>query len=337
MSNPAAVLLCPGRGSYGQGELGYLRRTLRQGQGEVAAALAQADAARRAAGEPTISELDATPAFRPALHLDGRNAAELIYFATMAHVEALRERWAIGAVAGNSMGWYTALAAAGALSVDAGWRLVRTMARLQEQVRGGQVLTTTVDDDWRTDPAAALAIDEALLAVGARGDDFLVARSIRLGGHEVLAGTEAGVKALLAALPKRRLGNREFPFRLAGHGPFHTPLCSGVAAAAASDLANLPIGAPRAFLIDGEGNAHSPWSSDPAALLRYTTTTQVVATFDFTACVRTALREFCPDALLCAGPGDSLRAPVGHVVIAEAYRGLRDRAALFDAELVHAA
>jgi formylglycine-generating enzyme required for sulfatase activity len=41
-----------------------------------------------------------------------------------------------------------------------------------------------------------------------------------------------------------------------------------------------------------------------------------VETFDFTACVRTAMREFQPDVLLCAGPGASLRAPVGHTVLA---------------------
>jgi hypothetical protein len=33
--------------------------------------------------------------------------------------------------------------------------------------------------------------------------------------------------------------------------------------------------------------------------------------------------------LLCAGPGNSLRAPVGHCVLREGWRGLTDKQALF--------
>ena len=68
--------------------------------------------------------------------------------------------------------------------------------------------------------------------------------------------------------------------------------------------------------------------------LDYTTTAQVLETFDFSACVRTALREFNPDLVLCAGPGTSLRAPVGHVVLREGWRGLRTREQLFAADLI---
>ena len=74
--------------------------------------------------------------------------------------------------------------------------------------------------------------------------------------------------------------------------------------------------------------------ADPRELLRYTLHDQVVETFDFSACVRTAMREFQPDVLLCCGPGSSLRAPVGHGVVAERWRGVADRQALLDARLV---
>jgi hypothetical protein len=50
--------------------------------------------------------------------------------------------------------------------------------------------------------------------------------------------------------------------------------------------------------------------------------------------VWTAIREFQPDVLLCAAPGQSLRAPVGHVVLREGYRGLRTKEALFASDLV---
>jgi malonyl CoA-acyl carrier protein transacylase len=268
------------------------------------------------------------------LHLDGENAAELIYFGTMAHAESLREHYDIVAVAGNSLGWYTALPASGALDPTNGWRLVATMAALQKQVQGGQVLMTNVDDDWRLNLELRVATHAVVQALRDRGDETFCDFSIHLGGHEVLAGTEAAVTALLTHLPKVKVGEREFPFRLAGHGPFHTRLCASTSQQAATMLADLPVAVPRCHLIDGFGNVHSPWSADPRELLHYTTHAQVLETFDFTACVRTAMREFQPDVLLCAGPGNSLRAPVGHTVLAEGWRGLRDKAALFGANVV---
>lgn len=332
MSRPTAVLLCPGRGAYGKDELGFVGRTLRPGP--VTEALDAGDDWRRSQGRPTLRELDGAPAFRPGLHLDGQNAAELIYFGTMAHSEHLRERYDVLAVAGNSLGWYTALAASGALDPTQGWRLVATMAALQQQVPGGQVLTTTVGEDWQPNAALQVAVQATVHALQDRGEQWYCDYSILLGGHVVLAGTEAAVRELLTRLPKVQVGERAFPFRLAGHGPFHTRLCRTTSEQAAAALADLPIGMPRCHLIDGFGNVHSPWSADPGELLRYTTHEQVLETFDFTACVRTAMREFQPDVLLCAGPGGSLRAPVGHCVLAEGWRGLRDRQALFASGLI---
>ena len=107
MTRRTAVLFCPGRGTYGRDELGFVGRTTRPGA--TADALAACDEERRTRGRPTLTEIDGAEKFRPSLHLDGENAAELIYFGTMAHVEQLRERYDIIAVAGNSLGWYTAL------------------------------------------------------------------------------------------------------------------------------------------------------------------------------------------------------------------------------------
>ncbi|MBL8734354.1 MAG: ACP S-malonyltransferase [Planctomycetes bacterium] len=327
MSKPIAVLFCPGRGSYTKDELGFVGRTIRPGP--VTDALLACDEWRRSQGRPTLSEVDGAEKFRPGLHLDGENAAELIYFGTMAHLELLRERYDIVAVAGNSLGWYTALPASGALDATSGWRLVATMAALQKQVKGGQVLMTNVDDDWRRDLRLVVATQAVVQALRDRGDDTFCDFSIRLGGHEVLAGTEAAIGELLTHLPKVKVGDREFPFRLAGHGPFHTRLCQPTSEQAAAMLADLPVTMPRCHLIDGFGNVHSPWSADPRELWHYTTHAQVLETFDFSACVRTAMREFQPDVLLCAGPGSSLRAPVGHTVLQEGWRGLHDKQALF--------
>lgn len=332
MSKKTAVLFCPGRGAYARDELGFVGRTVRPGP--VADALAQCDEARRSQGRPTLTEIDGAEKFRPGLHLDGENAAELIYFGTMAHAEILRERYDILAVAGNSLGWYTALPASGALDPQHGWRLVSTMAGLQKQVPGGQILMTAVRDDWQPDLSLRVELQRLLVEIDDRGDEWTCGYSIHLGGHVVLAGTDKAVTELLERLPKKKVGAREFPFRLAGHGPFHTELCTATSEAAANALADLPVKMPDCHLIDGFGNVHSPWSADPRGLLYYTTHEQVVETFDFTACVRTAMREFQPDVLLCAGPGSSLRAPVGHCVAAEGWRGVHDKDALFASDLV---
>lgn len=332
MTRRIAALFCPGRGSYGRDELGSIHRALRPGP--VAEALDLADAQRRSLGLPALRDLDRADRFRPALHLDGRNAAELIYFATLAQVAELNERFEIAVVAGNSLGWYTALAASGCVDPVTGWELVATMAELQTNATGGQILTTTVDADWRIDESLARAVEEALAATRDLGGEHFVARSIRLGGHEVLAGSHPGIRELLGRLPSVVRGDRQFPFQLAGHGPFHTELCRDVANEAQQRLGHLDLCAPRIHLVDGRGDAHSPWSADPGLLLRYTLGDQVVTTFDFTAAVRTAIREFNPEVLLCAGPGTSLRAPVGHVAVRERYRGVPDRAALFASDLV---
>ena len=78
MSKQTAVLFCPGRGSYTKAELGFVNRTLQAGP--VADALAASDRARQERGRPPITEVDGADRFRPSLHLDGENAAELIYF-----------------------------------------------------------------------------------------------------------------------------------------------------------------------------------------------------------------------------------------------------------------
>lgn len=332
MSKLTAVLFCPGRGSYGREQLGSLGRSLRPG--EVQEALMATDTKRREAKQPGILELDAAASFRPSLHLDGRNASELLFFASMAEIEGLRERYRILAVAGNSLGWYTALVAAGSLSVAAGARLIATMARLQQLAKGGQVLTTILDPDWRIDAELATATAVAIEHCNALGEDHFVATSIRLGGHRVLAGTDKGIGELLAKLPQIERGERKFPFQLAGHGPFHTRLCEAVSTKAREELRDLPFRRPQIQLIDGLGNQHSPWATDPAELYQYTTGRQITETFDFSAAVRTALREYNPEVLLCAGPGTSLRAPVGHVLLAEGYRGIDTKSALLDSALV---
>ena len=108
-----ALVLCPGRGSYSRKQLGSL-------QGRPSAALDAFDALRAEWGQPGPRALDAADRFSPRTHIAGEHASILTAGATLADVEQIdRDAFEIVGVVGNSMGWYTALGVAGALSLQA--------------------------------------------------------------------------------------------------------------------------------------------------------------------------------------------------------------------------
>ncbi|GMV43057.1 MAG: hypothetical protein AMXMBFR64_47730 [Myxococcales bacterium] len=315
MDDPLRVLLvCPGRGSYGRGQRGSL--------GEWAL-LPEIEAARRRS--PTLGELDAAP-FAPSTHLAGEHASLLTFAATVRDLGALDPRRArVVAVAGNSLGFYTALYAAGALPLRDAGRLVETMGGYQAgAVVGAQVLYPTVGEDWRPDPELRDLVDAALALPG-------VFPSIHLGGTAVLGASEDALPALLAALPPVERG-RAFPLRLPLHSAFHTPLMRPTAERASVDLASLPFASPTVPLVGGDARI---WRrhADAAALRDYTLGAQVTQTFDLTASIRAALGDYGPDAVVLPGPGDTLGAPVAQIMIAAGWRGLRDRQDFLEAQV----
>jgi acyl transferase domain-containing protein len=315
------AIVCPGRGSYTERELGSLPKEH--------AWVARADELRAGYGLPALAELDQAERFSAALHLRPANAAPLIWLAT--HIDVARALEDLGVqaacVLGNSMGWYTALAVAGSLDFDDGFRLVQEMALLQEEAPGGgQVLYPLVGEDWRPDPWRERAVEAALAAAAGAAWP-----SIHLGGYAVLAGSDAGLASLLRSLPPVELGKSRYPFKLVGHGPYHTPLLARVSERARATLAKLRWRRPVIALIDGRGRRFTPWSADPTELADYTLGAQVVTPYDFSLCVRVALREYAPDELCLPGPGNSLGGACGQILVRERWRGIDSRAA-FDAE-----
>lgn len=324
------VLVCPGRGTYTKSELGFFSRPAPPAiAAEIDRRLAFGDALRAARGDASLRELDAAASFG-AKHMAGENAGALIFACTAADLLRLDpEKVEVVAVVGNSMGWYSALHVGGALGFEDGFRLADAMGAMQKRgVVGGQLIHPVVDDAWRRDPAREAEVEAALAAARAAG--HAASWSIRLGGFAVLCGDVDGVKFLLGRLPKTRLGEREYPFQLLGHSAFHSPLLADVAAAAQAELADLPWAAPRVPLIDGRGRAWRPLTADPRELFAYTLGAQVVEPFDFTACVRVALREYGPDRLVLLGPGDSLGGAIGQILVAERWRGIASKADFVD-------
>jgi len=308
----AALVICPGRGTYGKAELGYLKR-LHGDKGEL---LDTVDRLRSERGQPTISELDGAERFSVATHTRGDIASPLIFTSSYADFLAIdRQRHDIVAVTGNSMGWYTALACAGAVSLDHGFSIVDAMGEnSQAGDPGGQVLLTLVGDDWRPVPGLRDAVLTKAAEIG-------VYVSIDLGGMLVFAGTEAGLEAFLAEAPPTP---GRAPLRLVNHGPFHTPLMQG-----SSDRAlGLPadwLAGPQIPMIDGRGHIWRPFASNSQALRNYTFATQILETYDFTRAIQVATLEYAPDRIILLGPGDTLGGAIAQALIAIEWRGLRSK------------
>lgn len=307
------AILCPGRGSYAEAQLGSLPAEHPW--------VTRADELRAEYRLPSLADLDRAEKFDKHVHLRPANAAALIWLIAMLDAAEARERDRAVCVAGNSMGWYIALAVGGALDFDDGFRLVQEMALLQEaQAGGGQLIYPVVGDDWRVDPEREQAVRDAL--AGAAEHAY---PSISLGGYAVLAGTDVGIAHMMRALPPAQLGKNRYPFKLIGHGPYHTPLAEEVSDRARGQLARLGWRRPEVTLVDGHGKRWTPWSTDLEALREYTLRAQVIEPYDFSLSVRICLREHGPDQLVLPGPGNTLGSICGQVVIAERWRGVASR------------
>lgn len=315
-----AIVIAPGRGTYGKGELGYLARH-HAAQSDI---IARFDAVRAAKDQPTLTELDGAERFANSVHQRGDVAAPLIYAASYLDYLAIdRDRFDVAAVTGNSMGWYSALACGGAVSGDAGFAIADAMGmNSQAHGPGGQIVVTVVDEDWRAVPGLRDDVLNLCYRISAR-DGHFAALSIDLGGMLVLAGDAAAMKALTAELPP--MPGRA-PLPLAGHGPFHTLLMHESAARAQAQLAAELFASPAHPLVDGRGHIWRRFACAPEALWDYTFGHQILAPYNFTRAVQVAVREFAPERIILLGPGDTLGGAIAQALIDIGWRGLSSKA-----------
>lgn len=314
-----AVLILPGRGTYNKAELGYLARH----HGARVDLIAGFDAARAEAGQEPVSALDAAEKFSLSKYARGDVASALIAACALADVAALAEDIEVVAVTGNSMGWYLALAAGGAVTPDGGFRIVNTMGTLmQTHLIGGQLVYPWMGGDWRADAGRKAALLETVAEINAAPGQVL-RLSIDLGGMLVLAGDAAGLEAFEQAVPQI---DGRFPMRLAGHAAFHTDLQAPVAALGRAALGDVPFGQPRVPMIDGRGAIWWPGASDPDALRAYTLGHQVTEPYDFSAAIRMGAREFAPDLFVVTGPGGTLGGAVAQSLVSCGWRGMASKA-----------
>ena len=201
----------PGQGSQSVG----MGRALVDASPAAAAVFAEADAAL---GEP-ISRLAWDG---PAEELDRtENAQPALLAASIAYLAALRERWAgLGVeagepafAAGHSMGQYSALVAAGVVSLADGMRLVRERGRLMQASgagRDGAMAAVIGLDDARLPELVAAASELGTFGIANRNAP----------GQVVVSGERNAIEA--SAELAKTLGARKtivLPVSVAAHSP----------------------------------------------------------------------------------------------------------------------
>ncbi len=309
------VVICPGRGTYNKPELGYLHRR----HADKMPMFQRFDALRAEAGQEGVTALDGAARFAVSTYSRGDVASPLIYAAALADAQSLADDIEVVAVTGNSMGWYIALAAAGALSAENGFRVVNTMGTLmQDHLIGGQLVYPFTDDNWVDSAHQKQALLQDVSDINAvEGQDL--ALSIDLGGMLVLAGNEAGLAAFEASHPTVQ---DRFPMRLPNHAAFHTSLQAPIAAEGRARLKPDMFGQPRHPMIDGRGKIWWPGATDTEALWDYTLGHQVTEPYDFTHAIQTAAREFAPDLFIVTGPGATLGGAVAQSLTMAGWSGM---------------
>ncbi|WP_425409021.1 ACP S-malonyltransferase [Hyphococcus sp.] len=314
----SAVVIFPGRGAYGKDELGYLSRYHTEKEDFIT----DVDKWRKTNGRETVTALDSAKAYSAAKHASSINASPLIYACALCDFAAInREKFDIVAVCGNSLGWYLTLAAAGAANRENAIRIIDTMGSLmQAEGIGGQLIYPFVDENWISSEANRKRIGEALHAGRTAGAAYL---SIRLGGMAILAGDDAGMTAMEKTLPQ---AEGRYPFRLARHAAFHTPLLEHISQKALGLFDQNIMQEPEIPMIDGRGAIWSRYNINLQALYQYTFGHQIVETYDFSKSIEVAIKEFAPDQLILAGPGATLGAAIAQELIQHEWLGLKEKA-----------
>jgi [acyl-carrier-protein] S-malonyltransferase len=257
---PSFAFVFPGQGSQAVG----MGRDLAAASPAAAAVFAAADAAlgeplSRLAWEGPAETLDRTENAQPAL-----------LAASIAILEALHERWAASGgaspqpafAAGHSMGQYSALVAAGTLSIADGVRLVRERGRLMQasgQGRDGAMAALIGLDDAKLPELVAAASEHGTFVVANRNSP----------GQVVVSGDRAAIEA--GADLAKGLGAKRaivLPVSVAAH----SPLMAEAAVAMREALAGVDFRDPSTTLLaNADGRAITTAEGARAELVEHLT------------------------------------------------------------------
>lgn len=251
MSQAELAFVFPGQGSQAPGMLAGLAAR----HPEVEAAFAEASEGAGAdlwaiASAADDARLDQTEFTQPALLAAGI----AVWRAWQAQGGPLPAR-----LAGHSLGEYTALVAAGSLSLADGARLVRARGRLMQAAvpAGVGAMAAVIGAE---DAAVAEACSEA------SGDELVVPANFNSPGQVVIGGHAAAVERALAILAGR--GVRK-AVKLPVSVPSHTPLMRDAAERLAGAIADVAWQAPSLPVVQNvDAQVHDEVASIRDALVR---------------------------------------------------------------------
>jgi len=275
----AIAFLFPGQGSQ---EVG-MGRALAEGSRAAAAVWAEADAAL---GFPLSRLCFEGPAADLALTA---NTQPAVLTASVAAAAALAERGVTaGLVAGHSLGEYSALVVAGALTFPEAVRLVRRRGEfMQEAVPVGAGAMAAL-------LGVELAVVEQVCAEAARGEVVGVA-NINAPGQIVIAGHRGAVERAVAGAAAR--GGRK-SVMLPVSAPFHCALMKPAADRLAAELERVAVTAPRIPVVRNVDGGVTTTADEVKPFL----VQQVASPVRWTDCAERLAREGAT-AFLEVGPG----------------------------------
>lgn len=190
--------------------------------------------------EGTDEELKQTKVTQPAIFLHSVILAEL-----------LGDAFQPGVVAGHSLGEFSALVAAGALSFEDGLKLVAERASAMQAACEATPSTM----------AAVLGLeDDVVERVCEATEGVVVAANYNCPGQLVISGAVPAVEAACAALTEA--GARRAVMLPVG-GAFHSPLMEPARERLAAAIEATPFAAPRCPIVQ---NVNAAPSSDPATI-----------------------------------------------------------------------
>lgn len=240
------------------------------GQGSQAVGMGQELAEAFASAREVFQEVDdALSQKLSALMRDGpedqltltENAQPALMAVSVAVMRTLERDFGVGIeraafVAGHSLGEYSALAAAGALSLADTARLLKLRGQaMQRAVPVGQGAMASL-----IGPKTDLALAEAAAKAGSEVGVCVVANDNNQ-GNVVISGEKGAVDRAIEAA--KELGARAIPLNVSA--PFHCPLMQPAADEMAQALARATLVAPRAPLV---ANVTAQPTNDPEAIRR---------------------------------------------------------------------
>jgi len=237
----------------------------------------------------------------PAERLDSTDAAQPALFVTAV---ASFQAWAgdtdpaLAACAGLSLGEYTALHLAGAISFEDGLRLVALRGRAMQDAAaalpGAMVALIGADEDQ--------ARDLCDRATSGRPDLVLVPANFNAPGQVVLSGSAEACDLAESLAAQAGLRTARLPVA----GAFHSPLMKPAADRLAEALAPVAIAEPRCPVLSNvTGEPHAAGDGDFAAAVRDALVAQLTQPVRWEACCRW-LAAHTPGAFHEMAPGKTL-------------------------------